>query len=263
MGRQNLKGLSRRSSGAPTISGRGTEAEAHRKNGGSPPVQQQQRQIKVLIADLEGVFRLGLSRLLAAESDLGVVAQVDQASDLISRIRELQPDVVFVQAEMLAGDRGLSLAAVREASEAGKFMVTASLLSEEEALDFVKAGACGVILKTADPALFVKCVRKVMEGEVWLPKKQVARMAELFGDRQGSARPADTLTKREKLVISCLVQGLRNREIAQRLVITEQTVKNHLRSVYDKVGVSDRVELVLYALHQQLQLPRVDDQPLP
>ena len=68
-------------------------------------------------------------------------------------------------------------------------------------------------------------------------------------------RPADTLTRREKSIVSCLMQGWRNREIAQHLTITEQTVKNHLRTIYDKVGVSDRLELVLYAIHHRMELP--------
>jgi DNA-binding NarL/FixJ family response regulator len=213
--------------------------------------------VGILIADREGVFRLGLKRLLAAEDDLRVVDEIGEPGDLLPRIRQLQPDVVFVQAEMLGAAAEASLAEVREGSPASKIVVTASALGEDESLAFMKAGACGVILKAADPALFPKCVRKVFEGEVWLPKKQVSRMAKLLSEPQGAPRPVDSLTRREKLVISCLVQGWRNREIASQLSITEQTVKNHLRSIYDKVGVSDRLELVLYALHQRLELPPV------
>jgi DNA-binding NarL/FixJ family response regulator len=135
-------------------------------------------------------------------------------------------------------------------------VVSASTLREEEAVALVEAGARGAFLKTAVPALFIKCAHKVADGEIWLPKKQVAEIARRLSEH--GTRPVDTLTLREKLVISCLVrEGWRNREIAQHLSITEQTVKNHLRSIYDKIGVSDRVELVLYALHQHLDLPPV------
>ena len=121
----------------------------------------------------------------------------------------------------------------------------------------VRSGAAGVILKTVDPQFFVKCARRVTEGETWIPKRQVATMAKLLEARPAKPpRPVDTLTRREKTIISYLMQGWRNREISTHLSISEQTVKNHLRTIYDKVGVSDRLELVLYAIHQKMKLPR-------
>jgi two-component system nitrate/nitrite response regulator NarL len=215
-----------------------------------PSARNSNGKIGVLIADREGVFRFGLKRLLAAEDDLHVVAEIDEPGDLLPQMRELQPDVVLVQAEMLGAVGEAFLAEICKGSTASKIVVTASALDEDESLAFMKAGAY--------PILFLKCVRKVFEGEVWLPKKQVSRMAKILSEPQGSPRPIDSLTPREKLVISCLVQGWRNREIASQLSITEQTVKNHLRSIYDKVGVSDRLELVLYAIHQRLDLPPVN-----
>jgi two-component system, NarL family, nitrate/nitrite response regulator NarL len=126
-------------------------------------------------------------------------------------------------------------------------------------LECIQAGALGVILKSTEPSLFVKCARQVAEDEIWLPEKQEVQTGDHVAARAvPSTRPRDTLTHREKTVISYLMQGWRNREIAQHLAITEQTVKNHLRTVYDKVGVSDRLELVLYAIHQQLELPAVE-----
>jgi DNA-binding NarL/FixJ family response regulator len=125
-------------------------------------------------------------------------------------------------------------------------------------LQHVRCGAAGVILKTVDPQLFVKCARRVHEGDTWIPKRQVASMAKMLETRpETGTRPVDTLTRREKTVISYLMQGWRNREISAQLSISEQTVKNHLRTIYDKVGVSDRLELVLYAIHQRLELPEV------
>ena len=89
-------------------------------------------------------------------------------------------------------------------------------------------------------------------------------MAKLLEERPSSPpRPVDTLTRREKTVISYLMQGWRNREISTHLAISEQTVKNHLRTIYDKVGVSDRLELVLYAIHQRLELPAVQTAAVP
>jgi len=137
-------------------------------------------------------------------------------------------------------------------------VATSSTSSDESSLRHVRSGAAGVILKTVEPPLFVKCARRVMEGDRWIPKRQVAVMAKLLETRPASPpRPVDTLTRREKTIISYLMQGWRNREISTHLSISEQTVKNHLRTIYDKVGVSDRLELVLYAIHQRMELPPV------
>ena len=211
------------------------------------------KKIRLLIADREGIFRLGLKRVFGVEDDLRVVAQAATADEAIAMAKEFKPDVIFLQAEIAKPNTAGLFADLREASPEVKIVITASALVDEEPVRYVQGGAAGVILKSVDPPLFVKCTRKVSENEVWLPKKQVAQMAKLL---EGSAvRPRDTLTNREKTIISYLMQGWRNREIARHLGITEQTVKNHLRTVYDKVGVSDRLELVLYAIHQRLELP--------
>lgn len=221
-----------------------------------------ERRIRIAVADREGIFRLGLKRLLTGDTDLDVVAEIGEPGQLVAETDRLQPDVMFVQHEMLMTGKEV-LPAMCAVAPHTKIVVTAAALEEGDAVAFIEAGAHGAILKTAEPALFLKCVHKVASGEVWLPQKHVAALARRLN--APGTRPAETLTVREKQVISCLVhEGWRNREIAQRLSITEQTVKNHLRSIYDKVGVSDRVELVLYAIHQRLVLPSVpakDEEP--
>ncbi|MBI1940049.1 MAG: response regulator transcription factor [Acidobacteria bacterium] len=211
--------------------------------------------IRILIADREGVFRLGLKKVLGLEDDLRVVAQADDVSQLPGLTEKFRPEVIFVQAEIVGEEPERLFSRVKQAYSRAKIIITASTLAEGEAVRFVKAGAAGVILKSVNPAMFVKSARKISENELWLPKGQFAELAKTT-DHAGknAVRPAETLTRREKSIISCLVQGLRNREIGKQLNITEQTVKNHLRSIYDKVGVSDRLELALYAIHQHLEL---------
>jgi DNA-binding NarL/FixJ family response regulator len=222
----------------------------------SPSVK---RKTRILIADREAVFRLGLKKLLSLEDDLRVVAEAEAALQLPAMTECFKPEVLFLQAEILAEEASNLLAEVGRTLPRSRIVVTASTLAEGEGVRYVQAGASGVILRSADPKLFVKCVRKVIEGEVWLPKRHVAEMAKhLEVSPRRSVRPVDTLTRREKSVISYLMQGWRNREIAKQLSITEQTVKNHLRIIYDKVGVSDRLELVLYVIHQRLDLPPVE-----
>jgi DNA-binding NarL/FixJ family response regulator len=218
------------------------------------------KKIRVLIADREGIFRFGLKELFAVEDDLRVVAQAHSVSQLIELTKSLRPHLLFVQAEMVEEAGGNLFAQLRHEVPKCKIVVTSSSTPTEElGMRFVQLGAAGIILKSVEPSLFVRCARKVVwEGEVWLPHKQVTSIAKFVeGSASRPLRPVDTLTQREKTIISYLMQGWRNREIAQHLAITEQTVKNHLRSIYDKVGVSDRLELVLYAIHQKLLLPPV------
>ena len=216
------------------------------------------KRIRILIADREAIFRIGLRRLFAVEEDLHVIAESEDADQSVRLASRLKPDVTFVQAEIFARDSTDFIARIRRASPHCRVVITINSLQDGEAIRFTKSGASGVILKSVHPDLFTRCARKVMDNEVWLPKADVAKMARILETSPDHMpRPAETLTQREKMVISYLVEGLRNREIAGQLSISEQTVKNHLRAVYDKVGVSDRLELVLYALHHHLDLPSV------
>ena len=214
--------------------------------------------IRVLVADREGIFRLGLKKLFAVEDDLRVVGEAENAAETVSRAETFRPDVAFIHEEILAERDGNLISAVLEVSSKCKVVATASSSSDESSMRHVRSGAAGVILKTVDPQMFVKCARRVTEGETWIPKRHVSAMVKLLEARPDTPpRPVDTLTRREKTIISYLMQGWRNREISNHLSISEQTVKNHLRTIYDKVGVSDRLELVLYAIHQRLELPPV------
>jgi two-component system nitrate/nitrite response regulator NarL len=213
---------------------------------------------RILLADREGVFRLGLKRLLALEDDLRVVAEGETATQVLELTKSFKPDLIFVQLEVAEEGKFNLFGEVRKLDPKTKIVLTASSIKDGDHLFYVQKGAAGIILKSVSPPLFVKCARRVIAGEMWIPQRNVTQMAKLLENRtEHPLRPVDTLTRREKMIISYLMQGWRNREIARALSITEQTVKNHLRTVYDKVGVSDRLELVLYAIHQRLELPPV------
>jgi DNA-binding NarL/FixJ family response regulator len=216
------------------------------------------KKIRVLVADREGIFRLGLKKLFAVEDDLRVVGEAENAAQTVARAEAFRPDLVFIQEEILAESESNLILAITKAVPNCKVVATSSSSSDESSLRHVRSGAAGVILKTVDPQLFIKCARRVSVGETWVPVRQVTNMAKLLESGPANPpRPVDTLTQREKTVISYLMQGWRNREISTHLAISEQTVKNHLRTIYDKVGVSDRLELVLYAIHQKMELPPV------
>ncbi len=213
------------------------------------------KRVRILIADREGVFRLGLKKLFALEDDLRVVAQAETAEQVEGLSVKFSPDVYFIQSDIANENSGDLIRKLHKHPRPGRVLITTALLPPDEGMEFVKRGAAGVIPKTSEPEAFVKSARKVASGELWLPKGQASSPVPAPLEPPLPLRPADTLTRREKSIISCLMQGWRNREIAQHLTITEQTVKNHLRTIYDKVGVSDRLELVLYAIHHRMELP--------
>ena len=213
--------------------------------------------IRILIADGEGVFRLGLKKLFSVEDDLRVVAQAENSYQLVAMAKSFRPDLAIVQKEIaINGFDGL-LGQIRRDSPDCKVVVTGSKLSIAEKNIFAGGGISGVIPMAGSLEVFVENVRKVINGEP-IQTSQHEDGEESAPRFVRPNRPVETLTPREKAIISCLTQGWRNRDIANHLTITEQTVKNHLRSIYDKVGVSDRLELVLYAIHQRLELPPVN-----
>lgn len=211
-----------------------------------------------MVADSEGIFRLGLKKLFSVEDDLRVIAQAENCIQLVAMAKSFKPDLAIVQQEIaLDGCRNLIPQIFRK-SPGCKVIVVGSLLTIADQEKLFREGVSGVISRSEPPEFFVKTVRKVIGGQTIRDRAhEMFEKVQVADGNQLPSRPADTLTGRERTVISCLTQGWRNKDIAQHLEITEQTVKNHLRSIYDKVGVSDRLELVLYAIHQKMELPPV------
>jgi DNA-binding NarL/FixJ family response regulator len=220
---------------------------------------QKPKKIRILLADREEVFRLGVRQLSSLEDDLRVVAQAATNEQAISLAQRFRPHVLMVQAEIAAEPPGNFMERIRRVSPGSKVVITASTLKGELASRYMKAGAAGVIPRSAPLSWFLKSLREALEHQ--MPPVRVTGAALVKAPeylQKPHVRPADTLTQREKCVIACLMQGFPNREIARCLSVAEQTVKNHLRSIFDKVGVSDRLELVLYAIHQKLDLPLIE-----
>ena len=130
---------------------------------------------------------------------------------------------------------------------------------EDEILEFVRRGACGVIPRSISPDLLVKCIRKVNAGETWLDNRAVNLVIEAYRAQAlklTTPKPRTKLNAKELMIIAGVTQGLRNKEIAAEVGTTEQVVKNYLRKIYDKLGVSDRLELALYCMHHKLLAPQ-------
>jgi DNA-binding NarL/FixJ family response regulator len=217
------------------------------------------KKIRILLADREEVFRLGVRQLFSLEDDLRVVAQAATSEQAVGLAERFRPHVLLVQAEIAAEPPGYFMEQIRRVSSGSRVVITASAAKGEMAPHYMEAGAAGVISRSAPLSRFVRCLREAMERKLVPVRATGAALAKPPEHAQKPpVRPADTLTQREKSVIACLMQGFPNREIARFLSIAEQTVKNHLRSIFDKVGVSDRLELVLYAIHQKLDIPLIE-----
>lgn len=214
---------------------------------------------KILVADGEAVFRLGLKKLFSVEDDLRVVAQAEDCWQLTAMAKSFKPNLAIVQQEIALDGCYEVFPQIFRASPECKVIVTGSKLTKDETERLFQDGASGVILRSERPEAFVQKVRSVINGQtIQNPGHAHTEKVQIASQDKPDLRPVDTLTRREKTIISCLTQGWRNKDVARHLTISEQTVKNHLRSIYDKVGVSDRLELVLYAIHQQIALPPVD-----
>jgi len=217
------------------------------------------KRIRILLADREEVFRLGIRQLFSLEDDLRVVAQAATSEQVVALAERFRPHLLMVQAEIMDEPSGNLMEQVRRASPQSKLVITTPPHKGDMAPRYMQAGATGVIARSAALSQFAKCIREAIRhkaGTVKAPGAPTVKPAD--ASQKLSVRPADTLTRREKAVIGCLMQGFPNREIAHGLSIAEQTVKNHLRSIFDKLGVSDRLELVLYAIHQKLDVPLIE-----
>jgi len=201
--------------------------------------------LKVILADNQAIFRAGAAKVLAVEDDLRIVAQaqnLEQAQMALERFRA----AVLIFSPALASDLALLIAAARKQ----KTRVVLVAENGEDPGKYLKTGAGGVVFRSVTGSALVDCVRKVAKGETWV--QDVRSLAEASDSDQVGARVRDRLTARELSIVALIVQGYKNKEIAVRLGTTEQVIKNYLRNVYDKVGVSDRLELALFTIHHRI-----------
>ncbi len=214
--------------------------------------------IRVLVADDHTIFREGLCRLLEAEDDITVIGEARSGRECLSQVGKLNPDILLLDLKMPDLD---GLAVLSELGGSESVVRTIVLTASEDERDYVETvrrGARGIVLKQAATERLLEGIRKVHRGEIWIDQRVAAEVVKAM------SRPATApstrgekglLTPREGQIVSLVTQGFRNKEIAEKLSISEQTVKNHLQNIYDKLGVSDRLELALYALHHKLAQP--------
>ena len=203
--------------------------------------------LKIILADNQAIFRAGAAKVLAVEDDIRVVAQAENTEKLFSALNSFKASVLIV-AESLKTDVG----SLVETARKNKTSVVMIGDAPEDGPKLQKAGAQAVIYRNVSGQALLDCVRKVGKGEHWSQKTEAEAMVS-DNDAVG-ARVRDRLTPKELKIVALIVQGYKNKEIATKLGTTEQVIKNYLRNVYDKIGVSDRLELALFTIHHKILL---------
>jgi DNA-binding NarL/FixJ family response regulator len=206
--------------------------------------------IRVILADTQAIFRAGLRKIFALEDDIRVVGQAETLPQTQSAVTKFSADILIFESA-LSPNPVEAVAELQRQSPKLKIVVVTPVSDEQLTLDLFRRGAHGILSREVEPEVLVDCLRKVAAGEPWLENQAVHWVMEAFRGhnlRPSGARPKVQLTPKETLIVSCVTQGMKNKEIAIRVGTTEQVVKNYLRKVYDKLGVADRLELALYCL---------------
>jgi DNA-binding NarL/FixJ family response regulator len=210
--------------------------------------------IRVIVADTQAIFRAGLRKIFALEDDIRVVGQAESLDQTISAIQRFSADIVIFEAALALNPADAVSDLLRQSANC-RLVVVLQEPDQEMTLEMFRRGAHGIVCREVEPETLVECLRKVAQGEPWLESRAVGWVMQAYrtqGARPTGSRPKVSLTPKESLIVSCVTQGMKNKEIALRVGTTEQVVKNYLRKVYDKLGVADRLELALYCLSHRV-----------
>jgi DNA-binding NarL/FixJ family response regulator len=209
--------------------------------------------IRVAIADDHPIFRDGVRKLLESEEDIVVVGEVSSGAECPAMLAKLKPDILLLDLRMPDKDGLTLLEEMNFDTLPTRVVVLTATEDDRDVVRAMRLGARGVVLKQSASDLLIKSIRKVAGGEIWLDKRMTAEVMKAFSkSTETGRREKPLLSDREKEIVQLVAQGFRNREIGEKLFISEQTVKNHLHNIFDKLGVSDRLELALYAIHHRI-----------
>src|SRR5713101_5118841 len=229
---------------------------------GSTPVSVEQNEslqpddgqgtIRVIVADSQAIYRAGLRKIFALEDDIRVAGQAETMPQTIAAIQKFSADILIFEAALASSPADAVSDLLRQNVKC-RVVVVLQEPDQEMTLELFRRGAHGIASREVEPEVLVDCLRKVAAGEPWLESRAIAWVLDAYrtqGLRPTGSRPKVQLTPKESLIVSCVTQGMKNKEIAVHVGTTEQVVKNYLRKVYDKLGVEDRLELALYCLKQ-------------
>lgn len=209
--------------------------------------------IRVLVADDHPIFRQGLRRLLDSQQDFLVIGEVSDGAEAVLLASKLRPDILLLDLA-LPGVSGLEV--LKELSKSRlpiRSVVLTTEIKRDQILKALQLGACGVLLKSHTDELVLKALRAVVAGQLWIDRQTVSDLVDTL--REVARAPSLgrlSLTPRQLQIVSCVASGLSNRDIASKLAISEDTVKHHLTQIFNRTGVTNRLELALFAMQRQL-----------
>jgi two-component system, NarL family, nitrate/nitrite response regulator NarL len=211
-------------------------------------------QIRVMIIDDHAVIRAGLRMLIEHDQTMNVVAMAG-TREALRLAASTRPDIIILDL-ILGDDDGLTfLPELREVSPTSRVVVLTGVANPDSHRMAIRRGAMGIVLKEHAAELLLKAIQKVHEGEVWIDRSMMGSVLQELnkpGDIDPEKAKIQSLTEREREVIALVGEGLKNRQIAERLFVTETTITHHLSSVFSKLEVSDRLELLIYAFRHGL-----------
>src|SRR5256886_1410180 len=220
--------------------------------------------IRIVVADDHPIFRDGLCKLLALEEDFEVVGQAQDGRQVLDILQQHEPDILLLDLKMPGLDGLATLQRLQASRNKTRVIVLTASDDKNEFVQAMKLGTSGIVLKQTATELLIKSIRKVHAGEIWLDSHTTAAVIRQFVANDEAAAPSipaaavprererTPLSQREREIVALVAQGFKNKEMAEKMFISEQTVKNHLHNIFDKLGVSDRLELALYAIHNNL-----------
>ncbi|MFL6308242.1 MAG: response regulator [Candidatus Sulfotelmatobacter sp.] len=221
--------------------------------------------VRLVIADDHPIFRDGLRRLLEAEADFKVLGEASDGAEAVKLVRHLKPDILLLD---LAMPKHPGLEALRDLSAPGnvtqvRVILLTAAAEKAQIVEALQLGARGIVLKDSATQLLLKAIQTVMAGEYWVGRESVSNLVQylrtLMQSSHDEARQRKFgLTPRELEIVSAVVAGFSNKEIAEYFKISEDTVKHHLSNIFDKLGVSTRLELALFAVNQSLPLKSIN-----
>lgn len=211
------------------------------------------RKIRVILAEDHHVVRAAVATFIAQEPDIEVVGEAADGNALLDMIGGLDPNIVVLDAHMPGRKVIQTAQTLRRDHPQVQILVLSAYERREYVVGLLQAGAAGYVLKDDTPEMLIKAIRAVADGKEWVSPRVASILVKSV--RNAPDRPAARLTRREMDVLRLMAAGYKNDEIAEALVITVQTVKNHVRSILRKLGVDSRVEAVLYAISHGLERP--------
>jgi DNA-binding NarL/FixJ family response regulator len=208
------------------------------------------------------LIRAGVRVLLEKEPGIEVVAVAGVRREALELATRKSPDVILLDLDLPGEDGTSFLPDLREAAKNARVLILTGATDPEAHRRVIRLGAMGVVLKQQTPELLIKAIRKVHAGEVWLDRTAMGNVLHDMTRKEPDPNDPEapkirTLTEREHQVIALIAEGLKNKQIAERLFISETTVTHHLSSIFSKLDVSDRLELVIYAFgHKIARMPK-------